>query len=143
MLLFLQVLAITTDNASNNNTFIRIMADHFKVMKTDFNPENQHVRCLAHVLNLAVQDMLESLKTGIDIAEVGGEKSLNALIPKLRKVVAMIRSSPQRREKLAAQCSVANIKSKELVLDVKTRWNSTYAMITRALELSEVRILRS
>ena len=112
-------------------------------MKIDFSTENQHIRCVAHVLNLAVQAMLENLKTDIDVDEVEGENGQIAVIPKLRKVVTLIRSSPQRREKFAAQCNIAKIKSKELILDVKTRWNSTYGMITRALELSGVSIPRS
>jgi len=37
-------------------------------------------------------------------------------------------SLPQRREKLACQIEAANLPSKELVLDVRTRWNSTYNM---------------
>ena len=49
-----------------------------------------------------------------------------------------IRSSPQRREKFSRQCEVAGLSVKELVLDVKTRWNSTFFMIERSCELREV-----
>jgi hypothetical protein len=95
-------------------------------------------RCLAHILNLAVQSMLDSLNSGVDIGEDDDGNGPVAIIPKLLKLVVMVRSSPQRREKFAAQCNIAKLKSKELLLDVKTRLNSTYAMISRALELSGV-----
>jgi hypothetical protein len=50
-----------------------------------------------------------------------------------------IRASPQRREKLARQCTFFGQKNLELIADVKTRWNSTNDMIERALTLREVR----
>lgn len=50
-----------------------------------------------------------------------------------------IRSSSQRRERFARQCDVLNIKVLELLPDVKTRWNSTFIMMQRALQLREVR----
>jgi len=46
-----------------------------------------------------------------------------------------LRSSPQRMERFAGQCRFASLEPKSLVLDVKTRWNSTFEMIRRALEL--------
>ena len=62
------------------------------------------------------------------------------IIEKLRKLVVKIRASPQRRDKLSQQCKVLNIKDLQLIPDVKTRWNSTYDMIERALILQEVKI---
>lgn len=44
---------------------------------------------------------------------------------------------PQRRERFAHQCHLAGIDPKELIVDVRTRWNSTHDMIERALELRE------
>jgi len=52
----------------------------------------------------------------------------------VRRVIGKIRSSPQRREIFEKQCNKYNIEHKNLILDVETRWNSTLAMLRRALE---------
>ena len=52
-----------------------------------------------------------------------------------------IRSSTQWHEKFSCQCEVAGLSDKELVLDVKTRWNSTFFMIERSCELREVSLI--
>lgn len=36
----------------------------------EFNTHNNHVRCLAHIINLAAQDTLSSLKVGYVDSEV-------------------------------------------------------------------------
>jgi hypothetical protein len=49
-----------------------------------------------------------------------------------------VRASPQQRDLFAAQCVAADIKPLNLILDVKTRWNSTFDMLKRAVELRKV-----
>jgi hypothetical protein len=39
------------------------------------------------------------------------------------------------------QCEAVSKPHKELILDVKTRWNSTYNMIERCCELREVSLI--
>jgi hypothetical protein len=46
--------------------------------------------------------------------------------------------SPQKREKFSRFCEANHLPDKEVILDVKTRWNSTYLMIERSCELREV-----
>ena len=48
-----QVFTVTVDNASNNNTMIE------ELIKVGYiqSPEH-HIRCFAHILNLAAQDLL-------------------------------------------------------------------------------------
>ncbi len=55
-------MGITTDNASNNATFIHSLTDMLESEGISFDPKNQWVRCLAHIINLAVQSALISLK---------------------------------------------------------------------------------
>lgn len=55
------MLAITTDNASSNTTFITELAELTENNKVPFEKEN-HIHCLAHVINLAVQDSLRTLQ---------------------------------------------------------------------------------
>lgn len=53
---FSNIQAITADNAGSNNTMFEWLDDY------GISAVTSQVRCLAHVLNLAVQDMLASLK---------------------------------------------------------------------------------
>jgi len=46
--------------------------------------------------------------------------------------------SPQQEEKFRAQYKVANVPKLNVILDVRTRWNSTYDMLARARKLKEV-----
>ena len=69
------------------------------------------------------------------------KRDKNLIISKLRKLIVTVWSSPQWRDKFAAQCGAFNLTKKELILDVNTRWNSTYAIIECALELAAVSIL--
>lgn len=51
---FTKILAITVDNASNNDTLFDWL--------NEISQDSSRVRCLAHIINLAVQDMLATLK---------------------------------------------------------------------------------
>ena len=50
------------DNASNNITFLRAVEAYLSEKFIHFDSEDRHVRCLAHVINLAVQQVLATLK---------------------------------------------------------------------------------
>ncbi len=63
-------MAVTTDNASNNITFLQSVEDSCAIDHIQFEMENQHVRCVAHVINLAVQKALKSLNIIEDRTEV-------------------------------------------------------------------------
>jgi hypothetical protein len=134
-----KLLAITTDNASNNDTFLAHLEAVCLREGISFDRDSMHVRCMAHVINLAVQDFLNKLNFRVMDSEdaYDADAGSKGFIQRLRKLIVRLRDSPQRREKLAGQCKAAGIRPKELVVDVRTRWNSTHRMIERALELRE------
>ena len=66
---FIQILGITTDNASNNLTFLQAVSFELSIDNIEFNNIDQHVRCLAHVMNLATQEALKSLKAISNVSD--------------------------------------------------------------------------
>ena len=116
----------------------------------NFDYKKNHVRCLAYIINLTSQEILDKANAGeaqeedAILAETEISQNNNIeIIPKLRKLIVKIRCLPQRREKFARRCDLysnnnEDIKSLNLILDVRTRWNSTYLMLERALKLKEV-----
>ncbi|OXA47595.1 putative AC transposase [Folsomia candida] len=104
----------------------------------DFSVEDFRVRCLAHILNLVCQTALDSLRdisgTNIDDIDPASDGTMVPVLTKLDKCVAFVRASPQRREQFRSQCKIFGLEEKELLLDVRTRWNSTLLMMERAFE---------
>lgn len=141
-------MAITADNAANNNTFLRELESACRKKEIKFDHKKNNIRCLAHIINLTVQEILKHIKAGEAqeedellelISREEQEDVVNVeIIPKLRRLLAKIRSSPQRKEKFARRCEFFSIKALNIMLDVKTRWNSTYLMLDRILKLREV-----
>ena len=77
-----------------------------------------HIRYVAHILNLVVNE---------------GLKELNTSIKRVREVVRYIRYSPSRLRKFRDFFDFLGIKDKcSLCLDVPTHWNSTYPMLKTA-----------
>ena len=83
----LQILAVTTDNASNNITFLQEVSSELIKDNIKFDNINQHVRCLAHVINLAAQQILITLKAAVIRNE---EDLLNESNEQLRKEVGEV-----------------------------------------------------
>ncbi|XP_060202664.1 zinc finger BED domain-containing protein RICESLEEPER 2-like [Lycium barbarum] len=74
-----------------------------------------HVRCMAHILNLIVQE---------------GLKEIDASVKRVRQMVRYVRGSSARTRSFKKCCEVQKVGcAKTLILDVPTRWNSTYAML--------------
>jgi hypothetical protein len=79
-------MAVTTDNATNNDTLMRMLQNTCRSQNIEFTVNNNHVRCLAHVINLAAQEALSKLK--VDYAEnedeiLNYDGEINEVIPKV------------------------------------------------------------
>lgn len=56
------ILAITTDNASNNNTLLACTNDAIQSLELNNRSTIIHVPCIAHVIQLSLQDLLSQMK---------------------------------------------------------------------------------
>ncbi|CAB5200416.1 unnamed protein product [Rhizophagus irregularis] len=86
-----KILAIMTDNAANNDTFFKEFKKVCNENRIDFHHKRNHVRCVAHIMNLAVQEILKHIKAGEAQDEdsilenlSSGMISTNKVIPKVR-----------------------------------------------------------
>ncbi|CAN1135970.1 Zinc finger BED domain-containing protein RICESLEEPER 2 [Linum perenne] len=110
---------VTVDNCSTNDAMIRSLILQLDRTSLMVDGSLFHMRCAAHVLNLIVQE-------GLTIIE--------SCIEKVRVSVAFWTASTKRRQKFTEAVKQLHIDhSKELVLDCKTRWNSTWIMLSTAL----------
>ncbi|CAH9082608.1 unnamed protein product [Cuscuta europaea] len=116
-----RVLTITVDNASSNDTMIAFLKRKLNSWKGSvLGGEFMHSRCCAHIINLIVSE---------------GLKDLHDSISAIRNAVRFIRSSPARLSKFKACAEREKIEFNGLlVLDVPTRWNSTYLMLESAIK---------
>jgi hypothetical protein len=57
-----------------------------------FSKKNSHIRCLAHVINLAAQDALSSLKANHfeNEDEIFDQVEINGVIPKVRIICCIL-----------------------------------------------------
>jgi hypothetical protein len=67
-------------------------------------------------------------------SDAAAQYSQLSCVAKLRSVIIKTRNPPQRRCESHAQCEECRIPKKELLLDIRTRWGSTHAMLERACE---------
>jgi hypothetical protein len=139
-----KVLGVTSDNAANMSKLMVGFEAACCDCNVTFNKSGQHVKCVLHVLNLSVQALLRELKAeapnddGTDPdSDAAVQGSQLSCIVKLRGTITKIRNSPQRRHTFRNICEACHMSKKELLLDVRTRWGSTHAMLERAYELRE------
>lgn len=102
------------DNASNNG----IMLNH--LISTGYiEGKEHHIRCFAHILNLAVQDLLGCS---------------DYLLTKIRTIIKWIRSDENRVARLRKLCDLNDEPISKLISDTPTRWNSTWEMLGNAFQ---------
>lgn len=115
---------IVVDNAKANDVALRNLKDTFSI-RNPLPVEGKlfHARCCAHVLNLCVQD---------------GLRPIEPIVDRIRDGVKYVAASEGRRNKFAEISTQLHLKSRKLILDVSTRWNSTYNMLQCAIGFKQV-----
>ncbi|ESR49865.1 hypothetical protein CICLE_v10033650mg [Citrus x clementina] len=110
---------ITIDNVSANEKTVNYLKKKLGNWSWDslvLNGLYLHVRCSAHKINLIVNDSLDVVKISID---------------NIRNTVKYVRSSLLRLQKFKACVNAEKISYNGfMVLDVLTRWNSKFLMLT-------------
>jgi len=150
--------ASVCDNASNNDTCVRSLYPRLDPSMTHKDIKACRLRCFGHILNLAAQAFLFGEDAAAFELDAGAydlqqryEEDLQhwrrkGSIGKLHNIVKYIRSSPQRAEAFRKHANdfeatdfhrlssdVPSTASLNLIANNKTRWNSTYLMIDRAI----------
>lgn len=105
-----KVSAVVTDNAAN------------MVKAVDLAFGKRHIPCFAHILNLVAQNSMQQCT------------ELQSLIIKVKNIVTWFKQSNIASNELRK----ATQKETKLIQEVPTRWNSTYYMIERFLELRTI-----
>nr|GMD07935.1 zinc finger BED domain-containing protein RICESLEEPER 2-like [Ipomoea batatas] len=119
----MKVFTITVDNATSNDSAIRYMKDTLQRSRSLVcGGRLFHVRCCAHILNLCVQDGLEEIRH---------------VISDVRDSVEYVNRSEARRIQFADCVQQLQLKDRKLIRDCKTRWNSTFEMLSCALKFKE------
>ncbi|KAM3216664.1 zinc finger BED domain-containing protein RICESLEEPER 1-like [Capsicum annuum] len=100
---------------------VKELSKHLKKMRTNLmNGDHLHVRYMAHIVNLVVQDDLKESSMSIECA---------------RHAVRYVRQSPARLKRFQESCGDKQLScEKSLCLDISTRWNFTYLMLIRVVE---------
>ena len=98
-------MAVSADNASNISSFINLLPQHPDMRRGSFQPERGHIRCLAHIINIAVQRLLSTIEAQPPVDEmffeeedVGRTTGTHAIV-KLRQQLEMLRKREIHTEK--------------------------------------------
>ncbi|XP_057373479.1 uncharacterized protein LOC130694417 [Daphnia carinata] len=134
------ILAITTDNATSNQTFMDHIIQWTKDNSHPFNKDSW-IRCFAHIINLCVKCALEDMFV---------------LLQKLRDLIVAIRASLERVQQFKEILKECEFELSELdyeedelfsfdgavitddllpFLDCREQWSSTYFFLKRGLKL--------
>ena len=119
-----KVWTVTVDNASYNDVVVHMLKDNLSYKnQLPLSGKLFHVRCCAHILNLLVQDGL---------SEIG------EIIKNVRESVKYVIQSESRLNIFGDIVKQLKLPSKQLILDCCTIWNTTYFILSSALEFKDV-----
>ncbi|KAF7342966.1 putative AC transposase [Mycena venus] len=152
---------LTTDSAANNSTAaVEFAAQLLQRDGVVWDPEERHLPCMAHIINLATQTLISTYSKSPHFDPKDPESHVpdtDMSIP-LRDEIGLVRtiavkdglqerSSSKRKQifkdlqmQTRTQGDNAEVRvtvGKQLILDMKVRWSSTYHMLLRAYELRE------
>lgn len=114
-----KLMTVTVDNCTTNDKAIETIVGKIGKKKLPLEGTLLHMRCCAHILNLIVKDGLDVMKSAIE---------------NIRESVAYWTATGKRIEKFEDMAKFKKVKiTRKLVLDCKTRWNSTFMMLEVAL----------
>ena len=118
-------MTVTVDNASANDSGVSYLRRQMNSVKTSIaGGKYLHMRCVAHILNLIVQD---------------GLKEVDQSIKRVRAAIRFVRNGSSRLAKFKEIAQWEKVDSKAFLnLDVCTRWNSTYDMLKAACTYEKV-----
>ncbi|PWA74273.1 zinc finger BED domain-containing protein RICESLEEPER 2 [Artemisia annua] len=117
-------MTMTVDNAPSNDKAISYLIKKLPNARLYDDGKHFHVRCMAHILNLIVQE---------------GLKVKNYHVESLSNSVRYIRKSTQRIKKFKACMKESSLESNRFLCgECPTRWNSKHDMLKIAVELRDV-----
>ncbi|XP_071695481.1 zinc finger BED domain-containing protein RICESLEEPER 2-like [Rutidosis leptorrhynchoides] len=119
-----KVFSISVDNASYNDRVVETLRKNFSLArKFPCKGRLLHVRCCAHIMNICVKD---------------GLSKIDHVIEEVREAVKYINYSEARTKGFASVAHQLKVDDRKLLIDVPTRWNSTYDMLSLALKFKDV-----
>jgi hypothetical protein len=139
-----RIMAITTDNASNNETLVSSLQQAYP------DTSITRVPCMAHVIQLSLKQLLGIIKVNpnndnIELVwseelqkhrEFNHMTGISRTLQKVRNLAVYINASPQRRDDFWVEQAKDGMKDPLYpIQDVRTRWNSTFLMLERALRI--------
>ena len=139
-----RLLGVTADNASNNSKMMEYMELYYSenYPDTGFSVAWNQVECMSHVFNLGAQQLLKEFKQPVekDNYEASSDSSedMVSAISRLAFLCRKIRLSPKLRRLMEKICKEKGVQYLVPIIDVITRWNSTFDMLVRAKVIREV-----
>lgn len=150
------IFTCTRDNASANTVMLAeyelLARNHSTSIQQPwtFTVKEGDVRCIAHIINIAVQHALKTIKADPSAeaetyrCELGAARIPRTVdshtevmntLAKLRRHIYVFRNRRLWKDALQKQTMVAGLKVQQLSLDMPVRWNSTHKMLESAIKL--------